>query len=799
MKLSFLLTFLTINSLFSQVSQGGSPRSFNLNLSDEPNVIELPIVNHTELLNRDAQSNRKDEPYVFGESQSVEIDIMKDGICYNIDEGTICTLGIKSKNAYSLNLIYDTFHIPPGSEFFIYDEHRSTILGAFTNFNHKTHGGFSTAPTAGDIVFLEYFQPHNALFNGTINISNVIHGYRNVFFNERGYGDSGSCNNNVNCSEFLDWESEIRSVAMILSSGGSRLCTGSLVNNVRQDLTPYFLTADHCLGGESNWIFMFNYESPVCNNQNGPTNMTLSGSTLLDNASTSDYALLLISEEPPLSYGVHFAGWSAVNTPPQQPVAIHHPSGDIKKISFDYDIASSDGWSNNDGSHWRILTWEDGTTEPGSSGSPLFDNNHRIVGQLHGGTASCSNNIDDYYGKVSTSWGLGLSDYLDPDNTGITILDGIDQIDLPDPELYVDVLDVSIYATNEEPTEFSFLISNIGEDESELNYDITVSPFQTIGGGPDNENYFLTTSSIDQNLNYNWIDISEIGTEYIFTDNDNSGSFIDIGFDFIFYQNIYTELFINPNGWIGFENDNNSWENTNIPTNNIGPAIFALWDDLNPINENCNQYCAGQVFTHSNEERIVIWFNNVAHWWTHFENTSYNFQIVLYQNGQIDINYNSLIGSYAASIGIQKNSTTGLVYAYNNEILEDNFSLIFNSSPEWLNLEIDNGTILEGSSTLINFIIDAPALLDGIYTAYINIQSNGGTESVPINLFIETLTSLTGDLNDDEAINVLDVVILVNMILEEISTDSSADLNNDENVNVLDVVILVNIILESDI
>ena len=104
---------------------------------------------------------------------------------------------------------------------------------------------------------------------------------------------------------------------------------------------------------------------------------------------------------------------------PDTPVCIHHPSGDIKKITFDYDNAVSAG------NYWDINQWEDGTTEPGSSGSPLFDgNSKRIVGQLYGGTASCTSITYDTYGKTSVSWNNGLSTYLDPNNSGLQILDG---------------------------------------------------------------------------------------------------------------------------------------------------------------------------------------------------------------------------------------------------------------------------------------------------------------------------------------------------------------------------------------
>ena len=83
----------------------------------------------------------------------------------------------------------------------------------------------SKSPLKGTNYKLEYYEPNSTDFRGQLNISHVVHGYKDVFFKEnRDYGDSGSCNNNVNCTEFSDWSDEIRSVAMILTSGGSRLC-----------------------------------------------------------------------------------------------------------------------------------------------------------------------------------------------------------------------------------------------------------------------------------------------------------------------------------------------------------------------------------------------------------------------------------------------------------------------------------------------------------------------------------------------------------------------------------------------
>ncbi|RKX26205.1 MAG: hypothetical protein DRP47_08585, partial [Candidatus Zixiibacteriota bacterium] len=152
--------------------------------------------------------------------------------------------------------------------------------------------------------------------------------------------------------------------------------------------------------------------------------------------SYSDFGLLELAEVPPDSYSVYYAGWSRVDEPSEWSVGIHHPSGDIKKISFDNDPSISANYGGSSGgSHWKVGAWDDGTTEPGSSGSPLFDHNHRVTGQLHGGTASCEQPYSpDYYGKFAKSWDYGatsssrLKDWLDPDNTSVTVLDGIDPL-----------------------------------------------------------------------------------------------------------------------------------------------------------------------------------------------------------------------------------------------------------------------------------------------------------------------------------------------------------------------------------
>ena len=258
-----------------------------------------------------------------------------------------------------------------------------------------------------------------------------MHGYRDLFKQLKAFGSSGNCNVNAVCDTTI-WGNEIRSVVMLLTAGNSRFCSGALVNNTLNNGIPYVLTAQHCSPGTNN-IFMFNYQSANCTpSVDGPTNQTVVGATLIANDAPSDFHLIRLSSTPPANYNVFYAGWNAIDTPSTQSVGIHHPAGDVKKISHDFDPAVSSGYYASGNNHWQVLDWNTGTTEGGSSGSPLFDQNHRIVGQLHGGDAACGNDAFDYYGKFATSWNTNadtlkqLKHWLDPNNSGITQLNGYD-------------------------------------------------------------------------------------------------------------------------------------------------------------------------------------------------------------------------------------------------------------------------------------------------------------------------------------------------------------------------------------
>ncbi|HEX2898032.1 MAG TPA: serine protease, partial [candidate division Zixibacteria bacterium] len=513
-----LLAVLIISpNVLSQISIGGEPVSFTKSARGDVQSVTMPEVDVEAYMAEDLRDG-KDVPYRFGAPIDVHYDLDNSGTWETLADGTkLWRLKITSTGAYSLNLLYDEFWLPEGGRLFLYNAERSTVLGAFTSANNKDHREFATAPTKGDEVTLEYSQPAGVTETPIIKVSRVVHAYHNLFDGggigeTYDFGDAGSCNNNVNCSVGDDWRDQIRSVAMILTSGGFRLCSGSMVNNVRRDGTPYFLTANHCLGGETTWIFMWNYESPTCSNIDGPTFMTVQGSTLRATSTTSDFALLQLTEAPPDSYMVYFAGWSAENVTNDSSCGIHHPQGDIKKISFDYDFNQlTDYLGNGAGTtHIRIVAWNDGTTEPGSSGSPLFNKQKRVIGQLHGGFASCTSITSDWYGKFARSWTGGgtnstsLMPWLDPDNTGVLELDGYD----PNNALAVEV--DTFYNTADTLNDYEILSTiqsdtGLVADELLLHYTISsVTYLDTLSttGNPDEYHGYIPAQSPNTSVSY---------------------------------------------------------------------------------------------------------------------------------------------------------------------------------------------------------------------------------------------------------------------------------------------------------
>lgn len=394
-------------NLAAQVEQGGVPASIGRSLS-QPVGVRLPDVDVAALAAQDVINDQdKSIPWRFGKNHAVNLDLNNAGSWTILDDGSrLWRLGLECPGALSVNFEFSDFRPSPGARVFVLDQWGGHI-GAFTAANDPTGAHvLGIQAVKGARITVEYHVPATVPI-GNLRIGQVTHGYRDVFRYARELGDSGSCNNNVICPEGDPWRDQIRAVAMITVSG-SGICSGTLLNNCAQNGTPYFLTANHCLPTNLNvstWVFRFNWNSPTCTpTTNGPTNQTVSGASLLARSAGSDVALLQLNSTPPSNYNVYYSGWDKSGTTPTSQTCIHHPQGDIKKISFDNNSATQATYGG--ASCWRIGTWEDGTTEPGSSGSGLWDQNKRLIGQLYGGDATCSNNVNDNFGRFDVSFPL---------------------------------------------------------------------------------------------------------------------------------------------------------------------------------------------------------------------------------------------------------------------------------------------------------------------------------------------------------------------------------------------------------
>jgi hypothetical protein len=421
----------------AQISAGGTPPSFSLRLSGSPPTIQMPRVDVPALMAEDEQTGN--DPYRFAAAMDVALNLKNSGRWEMLPGGDrLWRLRISSPGAFSIGLLYDDWYIPKGGQLFIYNDDHSMVIGALTSFNNWEYGKNITQHVAGDATTLEYFEPASIAGRSRLSIYQVCHAYRNLFGKRSldSYGWSLACERNVNCPEGAPWQDEKRGVAMIIHANTTQ-CSGSLIRPFTLYYTafPYLLTANHCyVSGDSLWIFYFNYESPGCPNQNGPLNQTMANARLVARWATSDFALYQLSSVPPVAYNLYLNGWYREDEPSDSSVCIHHPQGDIKKISFDDNSPDSAQWFGADGrNHWRVNHWALGTTEFGSSGSPLLDAHSGIItGQLHGymGPSCDCSACSSYFGKIFSSWEGGgtpttrLKDWLDPDSSRIDSMPG---------------------------------------------------------------------------------------------------------------------------------------------------------------------------------------------------------------------------------------------------------------------------------------------------------------------------------------------------------------------------------------
>ena len=467
-----LLVFLCISPVhMAQVTNEGEPPSWNLtNTKTSVQAIVLPQPDLVQLRTEDVKNdNIKTKPYRIGVAKKVNHGLKNAGFWTELPNGDrIWRISFLSSDALHLSVTFTNFYLPEGSNIYLYNNDKTDLLGAITPSVNNEKNELGTWFVKGDKLWVEYYEPKEVKGQGKLNIGAVIHGYRLGKTVQKGYknqsllkiNNSGDCNHDVDCAIGSDFEAqrdELKKSVAFMNMGDGFICTGTLINNTAQDKKPYFLSAQHCLERETGnpaanpslFSMRFNWISPnpvcaaIANSTDTTDEFTMMGSTLRAEYGDSDVILLELNNPIPQDWDVTFAGWDRTDVEPTFGVGIHHPEGDIMKISRDDDGAIkatsddkqiwlvgglNDGIGNGNG-------WEIGVTEGGSSGSALFNQNGHIIGQLYGGNALCNGTVDnddfDLYGRFAISWNGGstsatsLKNWLDPEQTNRTIFNSL--------------------------------------------------------------------------------------------------------------------------------------------------------------------------------------------------------------------------------------------------------------------------------------------------------------------------------------------------------------------------------------
>ncbi len=450
-------------TLFGQISHGGQPLPLSAGAGARMAApggdifVEMPPFNNESALWRSGQEASKLKSLEFAHKFDVFLRPDNSGITFSVGNMSVWRVGIRSKDAYSLNILFSKFRLPEGAKVFVYNPGQTEVLGSYTRENNTELNLLPVQPIGGDELIVEYQVPLDKTQDGEIEIGEVNHDFVGILRAAEPSDPNQSCHPNIICYP-EDIEPGSGTVALIIN--GTTYCTGVLVNNTAEDGTPYLLTATHCLNLNNSGNFIsnrryaviagsivafFNYQSPLCNADiRGPLQMTLASADSVLISERYDISLLKLKDTLPVEYQPYLLGWNAAanagNAQSTPFHGLHHPNGGIKKVAIEEDALSTGSFKSTDynvetepNAFWVLRNWDTGATEGGSSGSPLLDSEKRVIGTLTGGESFCSSpRGPDIYASLYKFWDVegsldnpnSISYYLDPEGLGVTQMSG---------------------------------------------------------------------------------------------------------------------------------------------------------------------------------------------------------------------------------------------------------------------------------------------------------------------------------------------------------------------------------------
>jgi hypothetical protein len=286
----------------------------------------------------------------------------------------------------------------------VYDPAGEAVLGPYSDPRQADEDGWWSPTIFGRAIGLELAREGGPPEEMPV-ITRIAYIYCGVEC-LTGPGTPLACHNDVTC--YTSWANgEGRGVGLMgfISGGTCFACTGAVLNRLPFDFSPLFMTANHCISTQaaaSTLEVRWQYQTSTCNGTSPNFNLVprTEGALVVKRQSTSDYTLLALYEPPPPNY---YAAWSLDwwgfgNTS----TGVHHPAASWKRISFGWYIGTINKPfcdANGLNCFWADVfdvNYTNGTTQGGSSGSPVFDSDRRIRGPLVGGPAGCPEIIKSY-------------------------------------------------------------------------------------------------------------------------------------------------------------------------------------------------------------------------------------------------------------------------------------------------------------------------------------------------------------------------------------------------------------------
>lgn len=789
-KLILNIIFL-ISLSFSQIQYEGIPKYFNSRIDD------LAVISADQSQTIDVNF----DPMVFkyGEEYDLDINVIESSLIIPGNSEVTYLLGIESRGAYGIGVNFDRFYLSENAELYIYDREQTYYIGSFTNLNNKNSQVFSTSIVKSEHIIIELTVPYDEIKNIQLNIDSIIHDNTDIlnFHSESSLESREDCNINVICSEGDDWRDQINGAVRV--SMGAGLCSASIINNTENDRTPYVLFADHCVSGSpNNYIVYFNYQSTSCSGTSGSLNQSISGTSLLyqENIdSGADIALLRLTADIPDSYNPFYVGWSVVSNAPDEAVGIHHPGGDIKKISFTGDNVSAGG---SGGNYWEFQ-YDLGRVIPGSSGSPFFNEDKRQVGVAsYIYTNYCDPSPDCYcdqqynhgYGRLDRAWS-GLSTYLDPFNSGVSSIDGISNSGI---NIVHDSFEDMPFDNQNSLSFLASVTSYSGVvDGVELHYNLGTGWLVQAMSQPGIGNLYETSIEGLYNgmlIEYYILAVSSDGVIQTYPNSAPNNSILFILGDL-------PDLYVNE-----FEIDASDW----VVGDLFDTATAGIWNlDIPQASFNDQGLQVQPGLDHTENGQVCFFTGN-----------GYELDP---NTGQNNASFDDVDGGnttlYSPSFDLSSLDKAVLTYWrwYTNDIGDNGnndkwiVSVSNNGGVTWQDLE--NTSISNASWVKQRFVInDYLNLSSDIIFKFVaedifntgDAGSGGSLVEAAIDDFIiEYISSgsgIVGDINNDESVDVLDIVVLVNMVLGfESPNFQLADINSDGLVNIQDIILVVNLIL----